>query len=397
MLSVKKMKLLDELWGPIICFFFYWHNLVFNKFFGLRKIEIPVKVKNILIIKFFGMGSIILAGGMLRSLRKSFPGARITILTFAANKDICERINLIDEVIPIRTESLRSFLMSLLQAINKIRKKRCEISLDLEFFAKSSSLIQYLCVTPIRVGYFLIQQGIILKMLWRGDLLTHNVYYNPHRHVSEVFSALAYALGVESADRAPAEISLRKEDEEQLKVVLREQGIGESDRFFCLNINAGSLSLERRWPAQNYAELICKLENKGYFIVLTGEKNDVDYVKEFLSRNKFTNKVKDLSGKLDLGGLIALLKKTRLLVTNDSGPLHLAVSIGTPTVSLFGPETPERFGATDINKHKALYAGIYCSPCLNVLNQKSAPCNGDNECMRRIPVKDVLEAVESFL
>ena len=55
------------------------------------------------------------------------------------------------------------------------------------------------------------------------------------------------------------------------------------------------------------------------------------------------------------------------------------------------------FGATDINKHKTLYAGIYCSPCLNVLNQKSAPCNGDNECMRRIPVKDVLEAVESFL
>jgi len=156
-------------------------------------------------------------------------------------------------------------------------------------------------------------------------------------------------------------------------------------------------SLSTRWPAQNYAELTRKLENKGYFIVLTGEKNDMDYVREFMASNKFTNRVKDLSGKLDLGCLIVLLKKARLLVTNDSGPLHLAVSIGTPTVSLFGPETPERFGAVDNNKHKAFYAGIYCSPCLNVLNQKTALCNGDNECMRKIPVKDILEAVESFL
>jgi len=397
MLSVKRMKFLDELLGPIVCFFLYWHNLVFNTFFGLRKREIPAIVRKILIIKFFGMGSIILAGGMLRSLRKRFPGVHTTILTFAGNKDICERINLIDEVITIKTKSLPSFLISLLQAISRIRREKYEISLDLEFFAKSSSIIQYLCATPIRVGYFLVQHGIILKMLWRGDLLTYNVYYNPHRHVSEVFSALAYALGAEPADLAPAEIALRKEDEIRLKATLAQQGITESDRFFCLNINASSLALERRWPMQNYAELIRQLEDKGYFIILTGEQDDTDYVRDFLIHNKFGSKVKDLSGKLDLGGLIALLKKARLLVTNDSGPLHLAVSIGTPTVSLFGPETPERFGASDSNKHKAFYVRIYCSPCLNVLNQKTAPCNGDNECMKRIPVNDVLKAVESFL
>ena len=69
------------------------------------------------------MGSIVLSGGCYCSLRKRFPGTRVTILTFAANKDICERINLIDEVIAVKTESLRSFNEPL-QAINKIRKKK---------------------------------------------------------------------------------------------------------------------------------------------------------------------------------------------------------------------------------------------------------------------------------
>jgi len=104
----------------------------------------------------------------------------------------------------------------------------------------------------------------------------------------------------------------------------------------------------------------------------------------------------NLAGETDLGMLIALLERAALVITNDSGPAHLADAVGTPTIVLFGPESPDHYGPLG-ERSTAFHAGLYCSPCLNAANTKIAPCGGRNVCMQLIPGQDVLEATLSLL
>ena len=93
--------------------------------------------------------------------------------------------------------------------------------------------------------------------------------------------------------------------------------------------------------------------------------------------------------------LKALIARCSLMVTNDTGPRHIAAALGVPTVSLFGPETPALYGPVGDN-HLVFYSGHWCSPCLSVYNAKIAMCHGENECMRRITLDEVVQRTAVF-
>jgi ADP-heptose:LPS heptosyltransferase len=395
-MRIKTMKFIDETFGPPLCFLLFLLHQCGSLFFRAKAVD-PPAVKKILLLKFFGMGSIIMAGPLMRALRTRFPNARIIILTFSENAELCRRISLIDEIIAVDTRSPWQFIKSISRAVFYLRRQKCAISIDLEFFAKFSTIIQYLCSGKIRIGYYIIQQGILLRMLWRGNLLTHNVYYNPHRHIIDVFCALGRAIGADTDDTSPARIDLSDDDRRQCDALLAERGILPGDKLIAMNINASQLCLERRWPIDRFAELTRKvLENHPHRIVLIGGRSDVPYDNRFLEMTGNEARVINLAGMLTIGTLTVLLSRAALLVTNDSGPLHIAVSTNTPTVSLFGPEIPERYGPRG-DRHDVLYAGLYCSPCLNAYNQKIASCRGNNVCMKNIAVEEVYGKVAAKL
>lgn len=389
-MNIRLMKFLDELLGPPLCFILTIYNMA-------RKIFIKPKsspINKILLIKFLGMGSIIMTAPMVRALRKRFPAVKIAILTFANNKNICEAIDLFDEVIVVNADSIWLTTLDFIKKILFFRKQRFDAAIDLEFFSKSSTIICYLTGARNRVGFFLLRTGFFFKMMWRGDLLTHQVYYNPHRHTTEVFLALARSLGADTADMALAQIAIPHESEYYVAGLLQKAGIRQGDFLIAMNINAGQLCLERRWPAEKFAELTEKLlSNNNVKIVLIGDAEDVPYVNMFVKMAEWPKGLINLAGKLDIGALAVLLKKAKLLITNDSGPLHVAVCLGVATVSFFGPEVPERYGPLG-KGHTIFYSGVYCSPCLNVYNQKTAPCDGKNICMQKIDVQDVYNTIK---
>ena len=395
-MRIKTMKFIDETFGPPLCFCFFLFHKCFSLFSRMKAVD-PPAVKKILLLKFFGMGSIIMAGPLMRALRTKFPNARIILLTFSENTELCRRISLIDEILTVDTRSPWRLIRTISKAVFHLRRQKCDISIDLEFFAKFSTILQYLSSGKIRVGYYIIQQGILLRMLWRGNLLTHNVYYNPHRHITEVFLALGRAIGADTNDASPVRIDLSDEDRRQCNALLAEKGIQPGDRLIAMNINASSLCLERRWPIDRFAELTRRiLKNHPHTIVLIGGRSDVPYLGQFMEMTGKEPRVVSLAGMLTIGTLTVLLSRAVLMVTNDSGPLHIAVSTGTPTVSLFGPEIPERYGPPG-DRHDMLYAGLYCSPCLNAYNQKVASCKGNNVCMKNITVEEVYGKVASRL
>jgi ADP-heptose:LPS heptosyltransferase len=133
----------------------------------------------------------------------------------------------------------------------------------------------------------------------------------------------------------------------------------------------------------------------GFDIALIGAPSEVGttaLAAAAAPRARAAERLLDLSGGLSLGELVALLSRADLVVSNDSGPMHLAAALGVPTLGLFGPETPRRYGPIGA-RTAALSDPPPCGPCINVHDNKLAACvMGRAECMTRISVDAVLAA-----
>ena len=105
-----------------------------------------------------------------------------------------------------------------------------------------------------------------------------------------------------------------------------------------------------------------------------------------------------LAGKTSIKQTFRIIGKCRILIGNDSGPMHIGAAMGTPTIGLFGPNLPVRWRPFG-KKNRYVYKPIKCSPCINVHLGKVPECRygKDNRCMKLIEVKDVMEAVDSII
>lgn len=386
-MNIRLMKHIDSYAGVPICMILDVVSRLLKLFPSRRAAKPPAKI---LISKFFGIGSVILATPMLNALRQAYPEAKITFFTFASNREIVDRLNLVDEIMVLRTNSILSFAKDLSYALVSIRRHRFDVAIDMEFFAKFSTIITYLSGSPMRVGYY-------LRQMWRGDLLTHHIYFNHYKHISEVFAALVEPLGVSVSEFKLTAPLVSNEDMKSLADLFGGLGIAGIGRYIVINANASDMAIERRWPAECFVGLAGRLvEETGLVCIFIGGPDDAYYVNNLVSGVADESKCRifNMAGKTSLGELLALLKRCSLLVTNDSGPLHLAAALAVPTLSFFGPETPLLYGPKDINGHVVFYSALYCSPCLNVFNAKTVQCAGDNICMKSISVEEVVNTMK---
>ena len=283
--------------------------------------------------------------------------------------------------------------INLLLALRRIRREKYDVVIDAEFFSRLSGLVSYFVRARYSVGFY-------LPEIWRGNFLTHPVHFNYYRHAILAFMALAKSLGVESADYELEPLVISSEIERSVRAKLQTMGILPGQRVICVNVNTGPLSPERRWPEQSFAKLIASVlsEFPEVVVLLIGAPSELPLVAKMHSLVGSDNqgRVLNVAGKFSLPELCGLFRTSELLITNDSGPLHLAEALAVPTVSFFGPETPLLYGPTG-DSHVVFYKGIYCSPCLNVHNQKKAPCNGNNVCMKLISPDEVFASTKMLL
>ena len=168
--------------------------------------------------------------------------------------------------------------------------------------------------------------------------------------------------------------------------------------IITVNIHAGTTSLERRWPPERFIEVCRSLLAKGaptrfVFIGTVGER---DYVEKALAMEIIVKaNAFNAAGLLSIGELVALLDRSSLLLTNDSGPMHIASAVGTRVVALFGPESPAFYGPS-LRSCRPIYKAIECSPCLNAYDAKLFVCPYNARCMKEISVQEVLSAIETF-
>lgn len=399
------MRLIDRWLGVPLCWLATrWENL--SRRFSRR--EPPAgPPRRVCVIELAEIGGLVVAYPALAHLRRRFPEAEVYFLTFSGGKGILDIMGIVPpgRQIIIDPKGLIGFAWSTLKAVIRLRRERIDATVNLETFARFSTLLAYLSGAPRRAGFHRFHE----EGRYLGGLITHRVIYNPHVHAARTFLTLVEALD-EAADAEPrakvpvgalpldlprAALSPQARAGILAKLKAQYPDFGEGHRLVILNPNASDLVAARRWPTAHFLDLARGLlEDPGVLIVLTGTPEERPHA-ERVAASLAHGRVLNLAGLTSLAELIDLYNVCHLLVTNDSGPAHFASLTALPVLVLFGPETPDIYGPLGPNV-SVIYRGLACSPCVSAYNQKRSPC-GDNACLKGIGPEEVLEAARRLL
>ena len=383
-MHLRIMQSIDHYLGPACC-------LLLGLARRLRPRQpAPHSIRRILLIKFWGIGSITLMTPAIDELRRMYPDSRIDFLTNCAQVPIARRIRRVEHVYGLDLSGLWRFLCSGGQAIGAIRRRRYDLVFDFEFFTNFSALVCWL------TGSFCV--GFEYIRTWRNRIYDRTAVYDHSLHIGQIFAKLANVLNGHHPPRALRLEPFRVPDADRrgIRALLADAGIAPDDYLVVVNPNAGDLSQARRWPAASFTILLDRLTAiDGFRVALIGAAGEAGYVAALHDGLARPGRVTNLAGHLDIDGLLALLDQADLFIGNDSGPLHLAVAQQVPTVSFFGPETPHLYGPIG-EGHKVYYTHRTCSPCLNIYAAKRHRCQ-DNRCMQEIDPAVVADWVVSYV
>ncbi len=351
-----------------------------------------VKPKKILFIKFWGIGSIILSEPALRRLQQMFPQAEIHYLTLRQNRGLFEMIPAVKRVHCLDFRSPWGFLWQSLFLLPKLRRQGYGLIIDAEFFAHFSVLLAVLAGGRRLAGFAQRRGG-------KERLLDVALPFLDRRHAAGQFLRLVEVA--EGISRRDAETQREDAGERPLLVLgsfrPRLPAPSPQPPYIILNPNASPLAVERRWPRDRFALLGRELLRRyGFEIVLVGAASETGYVRPLEEDLNEPSMVRNLAGKLSLRQLAEVISGSLLLISNDSGPLHMAAALGIPVVGFYGPETPLRYGPLAVQE-RVFYRGLWCSPCMSLDNAKTVNCINHLACMKEIGVDEVVAGVAEFL
>lgn len=335
-------------------------------------------MKNILIVNVNWLGDIIFSTPVFKALKRQYPQAVITCLGVPRVREVLECAPGVDRVL-IYDEKGRDWNpIAKLGLILKLRREKFDAAFLLHR-SMTRALLVYLAGIPVRVGY---------DIKAKGPLLTHRVPPAENLiHRSDHYLKVIESFGVKVSDRV-CELNVDPEAEEYIARLFREKGIVSSD--FTAVVNTGGNWDLKRWPQDNFIKLIGRLAGDLQAkVIIPGGKQDVAMVENIARRSGAP--VINLAGQTNLKQLAALMKKVSVVICADSGPLHVADSVGANTVALFGPTKSEMTGPRGQGRNILIQNDVGCNrePCYHL----KCP---DNVCMKSIDVEQVLDAVRQF-
>lgn len=310
------------------------------------------------------VGDAVLSIPALKSLRQRFPSARITLLARAWVAGLFQSSAFLDRIWRLSPNWVAN--------VRRTRQARFDTGILLTNSFGSAVAMRAGGVTE-RIGY---------ATEMRSALLTRPVSLEPGKHHQTHY----YLNLLESAfGPGPApDIGMTPSEEERDRArrVLTQAGLGDAQRLLVLSPGA-AFGSAKRWTEAGFAGLADRLESEGFRTVIVGsaaEREIGDRVAALMHRPA-TN----LAGQTDLETLVGLLASAALVVTNDSGPMHVAAALGTPTLGIFGATDPEVTGPVG-PRTRVVSHEVECSPCL------LRNCPIDHRCMEGLSVERVFEA-----
>ncbi len=338
------------------------------------------------------LGDAVMTTPALERLRSSFPAAEITLLATPLTAGLFQGSPFINDIIEYRRreEGVKAFFNTVAQ----IRARHFDLAVLFQN-AFEAALLTRLGGVGLRVGYA--GQG-------RGCLLTHRLHrgaqhrdrHQIHDYLDIVAECERVCLGEDFkpavAQPLPSVIANRGQRDAAAKLLQQfGLGVGLDSRLTVALNTAATNSRAKCWPVERFAALAdCLMAELNAQIILIGaasERANAESVIQQMNQRGAVN----LAGETTMAELIGLLARCNLLVTNDTGPAHVAAALGTPTLTIFGPTNEFETAPTGTRAELIRAEGIECARCMH------RDCPIDHRCMTRIAPEDLLVRARQLL
>ena len=372
--KISLLKFIDKTIGRLLV----W---IVPNLFRASNLTTTNPINKILIIRPGGIGDAVLLIPAIKILKNYLPGSEIDILSEKRNS----------EIFALCKEVSKVFQYDKDLELKKCLKNNYDIVIDTEQWHRLSAVVAYLTKAPIRVGY---------NTNERGRLFTHTVPYSHDEYeVYSFFNLIEPILRSYSLLQSKEELFFDPDkpfldidnisvDKETLSVI---NTAVEKWPKGLIAISPGATVRERRWGGDRYGKVAKKLSEEGYGVIIVGAASDRPEAEKIL---QYAPHCIDLTGKTDLKTVAYILKQCKLFIGPDSGTLHIAVGVGTPTVSLFGSGIQKKWGPIGRN-HIIINKNLPCSPCTRF--GYTPECRNAIQCILQITINEVLESAHKLL
>jgi len=325
------------------------------------------------LVRFSSLGDVLLTTGVIRELKRRLPDTQITMITSSRYSDIFAFNPNLDNLIVLEGKRPGD----LLRLAKRVRNEAFDIIADLHLNLRSL-FVSLSSKSRGRLHYS--------KCRWPRSMMVFRKERRRLDHVVTRYFRPFEELGLKLTNPRP-EIWIDDATKRRMDFFLG------NPRIPLVAISPGARRPTKRWIAEGYGEL-CKLliELEGARVVLVGDTDDTrvaSRVKGIVGRELI-----DLTGKTSLLELASVLARCSAVVTNDSGPMHMAAAVNTPIVAIFGPTVPE-FGFSPLGKAEVIQKELPCRPC-SLHGSERCTKNGF-KCMRLITADEVFHVVSGVL
>lgn len=356
-------------------------------------------MKRFLLINPFGIGDVLFTTPLIRALKEQIPDSTIAYWCNERVKELIAPDPYIDSVFALSRGDLKKiFGKSFFKGVGSLaglwsglRKARYDCAFDFSLDHRYG-MLSALAGIKRRIGY---------DYKNRGRLLTDKVPCDGYqgKHVVEYYLELLRRIGIEAKDRN-LRLYLSPDAKAKGRRILGACGINENDHLVIgmapgAGGSWGRQASFKHWPSDRYAQLADRLMiEQGARVIILGEESEKLIAHRMI--DAMHNKAIDLVGKTSVGELVSVMSNIHLLVTNDGGPLHIAVASGVRTVSIFGPVDEAVYGPYPPQKiHTVVTNDIECRPCYKKFRME--PCDNQRRCLEGIGLEPVIKAVQQNL
>jgi heptosyltransferase I len=342
-----------------------------------RRFSSMLNSARILLVKPSSLGDIVHAFPVVSAIKAQWPGSHLTWVVKRQWADLVERAEGIDRVWPVDMT-----VSSWIKEGRALRAQRFDVAIDLQGLFRSG-ILAWLSRAPTRIGFANGREGSPWFYTDRVSVA------NPDIHAVDRYLSVAAALGASLPGKPRFGFRLLEDDMATVQEICERRGFTVDRPWVAMNI--GARWPTKRWPIESFAAVVDQLyEAQRDPVVMIGGSEERAYTKRLraLTKSPFI----DLSGDIPLRCLPALLSKATAIITNDSGPMHIAAALGIPVVAMFGPTSASRTGPYGTG-HRVLSGQVSCSPCFSRVCRH----NPEMECLHLVMPAHVVKVAQPIL
>jgi heptosyltransferase-2 len=351
-------------------------------------------IRRIAVVKTVAIGDLVVALPTIAAIRRLFPKAHLTLVTTPRVREVVEGLADVDDILYFDVFGRHRGIGGVVRFAREVRARRFGAWVELEHYYRFTTVLGYLSGAKTRAGFAIPGQA-------RRWLMNMPVDYPVGAHEVEAFYSIARELGAPEGPPSLIPIPTTEGDEAVVDAWLA-RALPEASRVAreegrlpvaLIHATTSPVAVARRWIDDRWVAVARRVAGAcGLTPILTGAPEDAPALERLAA--DIDAGVVVAAGALSLKQFAVLASRAALVISLDTGPLHVAAAAGAPTVGIFGPNTPAKWGPYGPG-NASVWAALECAPCTRQYLGQVSRCDKD-DCMRAISVDMVLEAIATL-